>query len=223
MRIINETLKCACCGKESEQEILLSYSTMGSPDLDYKATGMASRAFVSSLQICPTCNYVAGDIAEKVQENLFAQRKDYYQEAIKECDKMELDLDVRKFYLMGLINEENDRQQDASDDYIFAYWLTERSNEKLAAKFLKRAITLRSKNYNKLTKRIALQTLDLLRRNGNFEEVINECTELLQNGKIGEDAFTENEIKQLKYEIKICKLKDTDRHNYFDVAMDDEL
>lgn len=223
MRIINETLKCACCGKQSEQEILLSYSTMGSPDLDYRATGMATRAFVYSLQICPECNYVASDIAEKVPDNLFAQRKEYYQEAINECNKMNLDNDVKKFYLMGLIDEENGNQEYASDNYLFAYWLTERSNEKLANKFLKRVISLRSKNYNKLTKRIALQTLDLMRRNNNFEEVANECKELLEKGKVGEDAFTENEIKQLKYEIKICNAKDNERHNYFDVAMDDDI
>lgn len=223
MRIMNETLKCACCGKQSEQEILLSFSTFGSPDLDFKASGMGSRTFAYALQICSECNYVANDISEKVPDNLFAQRKEYYQEAIAECNKMNLEDDVRKFYLMGLVNEENGNQEEASNDYVCAYWLTERSNEKLASKFLKRAISLRSQNYNKLDKRIALQTLDLMRRNGNFDEVAKECEELLAKGKVGENQFTENEIKQLKYEIKICKLKDNKRHNFFDVAMDDEL
>lgn len=223
MRIINETLKCACCGKESEQEVILSFTTMGSPDLDYRQTGMASRAFTYALQICPECNYVATNIAEKFPDSLMAQKKEFYKEAVEESNKLGLDNDVKKFYLMGLVDEEAGNQEQASDNYLCAYWLTERTDEKLATRFLKRTISLRSKNYNKLSKKIALQTLDLMRRNGNFDEVVSECKELLEKGKIGDDAFTENEINQLKYEIKISLAKDNERHNYFDVAMDSDL
>lgn len=223
MRIMNEKIKCACCGKESEHEILLSFTMMGTPDLDYKATGMGSRAFLYAVQMCPECNYVSTDIGEKTPMYIEAQSKEYYKNAVAECEKLGLDENTKKFYLMGLVNEANGNQEEASNNYLCAYWLTERTDEKTANKFLKRTLALRSKNYNKLTKRFALQTLDLLRRVGQFNEVINECEELLKLGKIGEEQFTENEIKQMKYEIKICKLGDTTRHNYFDVAMDDTI
>lgn len=220
MRIINENLKCACCGEVSEQEVLLSFSTFGAPDLDLRASGMSSRAFIYSLQICPKCNYVANDISEKVSESLFACKKEYYQEAVKDCNKNGMDLDARKFFLMALVDEENGNFMSASNNYICAFWLTEISDEKIAAKLLARAVTQRKKVYNQLDERGLVQTMDLMRRNKEFDAVIRECEMLLKDEK---KNFSENERKMLKYQIKICKQKDVTRHNFFDVAMDDDI
>lgn len=220
MRIINENLKCANCGEVSEQEILLSYSTFGAPDLDLRASGMGSRAFTHALQICPKCNYVANDISEKVPENVFAAKKEYYQEAIKDCNKNGMDLDVRKFFLMALVDEESENFMAAANNYIFAFWLTELSDEKAASKLLARAVAQRKKVYNQLDEKALVQTMDLMRRNKEFDAVIKECEALL-NDKT--KKFSENERKMLKYQIKICGLKDIARHNFFDVAMDDDI
>lgn len=215
MRIINEKIKCACCGKISDQEIMLSYSSFGAPDLDYKKSGMASRAFIYGLQICPECNYIANDISDKVAENLVAHEKDYYKEAIKN----EIDLNVKKFFLMALINEDNEEFNKAADNYIFAFWLTENYDEKLANKFLLRAINVRKKIFDKLNAFEFVQTIDLLRRNKEFDLVISNSNTALLEKKLPLDP---NQIKILNYEIKISKLNDSDRHNFFEVAMDDE-
>ena len=201
MRIINERVKCACCGNVSNQDFLLSYSTFGSPDLDYKRTGMASMAFVYGVQICPDCFYVANDISAKVPENLFAQRKEYYQEAIKN----EMSLDIKKFFLLALIEEDNKRLDNAAVNYIYAFWLSEGENDNMAGKFLKRAIKLRKEIINDLTPVELLQTIDLLRRNQEFAMVIDEANKML--AKAEKLELNENQIKILNYQIKLANRK----------------
>lgn len=57
-----EKLRCYCCGKSSEQTVLMSTNSFGSPDLDQRPAGMARSTIASRLLECPYCGYVAGSI-----------------------------------------------------------------------------------------------------------------------------------------------------------------
>ncbi|MDI3561205.1 hypothetical protein [Bradyrhizobium sp. Arg816] len=55
-------LRCYCCGKTSEQTILMSTNSFGSPDLDQRSAGMERSTIDTWLQECPFCGYVAFDL-----------------------------------------------------------------------------------------------------------------------------------------------------------------
>lgn len=57
-----EKLRCYCCGQSSEQTILMSTNSFGSPDLDQRPAGMARATAGSWLLECPFCGYVAESI-----------------------------------------------------------------------------------------------------------------------------------------------------------------
>jgi hypothetical protein len=57
-----EKLRCHCCGKTSEHDVLMSTNSRGSRDLDQRPAGMARATIESWLQECPYCGYVAPDI-----------------------------------------------------------------------------------------------------------------------------------------------------------------
>jgi len=57
-----EKLQCYCCGKTSQQTVLMSTNSFGAPDLDQRPSGMARSTIGSWLQECPFCGYVAGSI-----------------------------------------------------------------------------------------------------------------------------------------------------------------
>src|SRR3569832_2210421 len=57
-------LRCYCCSKASEQTVLMSTNSFGSPGLDQRAAGMARHTIRSWLQECPGCGYVAPDIGK---------------------------------------------------------------------------------------------------------------------------------------------------------------
>jgi len=52
------TVKCAVCGRESNQTRITSYSTFGYPDLDFRPPSMFRETMNYWIQECPHCSYV---------------------------------------------------------------------------------------------------------------------------------------------------------------------
>jgi len=56
--VINYTVKCAVCEKESKQARIMSYSTFGYPDLDFRPASMLRETMEYWLHECPYCGYI---------------------------------------------------------------------------------------------------------------------------------------------------------------------
>jgi hypothetical protein len=57
-------LRCHCCGKASDQSVLMSSNSFGSRDLDQRPPEMMRSTMASWLQECSFCGYVATDIGK---------------------------------------------------------------------------------------------------------------------------------------------------------------
>ncbi|MEA4924456.1 MAG: hypothetical protein VB084_04010 [Syntrophomonadaceae bacterium] len=63
--IENVTVKCALCGKNSEQAKMMSVSAFDEPDLDFRPSEMLRSTMRLWLMECPHCGYVTNDIRKR--------------------------------------------------------------------------------------------------------------------------------------------------------------
>jgi hypothetical protein len=171
---------CSVCGKASEQEVLMSTNSFGSPDLDLRPPEMERSTMSSWLHECPHCGFVSNDLSEAekgIQEILATQRFVSLRRGagtlIGRCLKRSL-LD------MGLGNSGN-----AAEHTLWAAWAADDADDPSAAEyrskaadlFLVAASSLPSGSTESTTMRA--RTIDILRRARRFDDAIDLADALL--------------------------------------------
>lgn len=221
MKIIETKLKCAVCQNESEQKVVYSRNNFGAiTHLDLRCD--SGRVSIL-LQTCPFCNYIAYDISENTSVKL----SDI---ASRECEyvrELEISENAKTCILAGIFAEKNKENEVASHYYLKASWALEDEKKfDLAKVYRTKTLVYLNDIYENnefYTPEKALQYIDILRKNEEFEKVealTNEFNQDLAEFSKDPDANQE-ELKVYQtisdFENKCAKEKDSKDYLLSDV------
>lgn len=208
------TKKCAYCGKESEQTILLSMNETGYPTLDCRAERMGEDPIYLILDKCPYCNYVSFDISEEIPglDAKIFESKDF-KDIVEKYEKYGV---AGNYLIYSFLYESINDYKSAAFNYLHASWIFDDSrNIQCANKSRKKAVSNFLKvNDGELTVTNIFQTLDLLRRTKQFDEALEFLEPL-------EEVFNDRDIFHaiVLFQKELIKNKDSGNYRTKD-AMD---
>ena len=199
--------KCAVCGHIQKCDVLISTSSFGPMDLDTRPAAPKRHTVIYEMEICEKCHYAHEDIEhflEGLDKNLVFSSS---YEAMA-TDKS-IDENARKFILAGYLYKKCNDLLSSGLAYLQASWVFDDLNQPEYAKRTRKKSLENLFNYAEETgdMNIAVLTVDLQRRIGDFEGAIETAEQLIGFG--AEDLL----LKVLKYEINLCKINDDKCHN----------
>ncbi|MBQ2885360.1 MAG: DUF2225 domain-containing protein [Alphaproteobacteria bacterium] len=210
----NKTIqsKCAICGKISEQNVLLSVSSLGYMDLDTRPASPMREYLSNSIQECPCCHYCNSDIS--IKDTNVSQITLQLPAYSKLVSNNNIDSLTKKFLLSATINRALTKNKDAGYMYLYAAWrFDDLNNIDNAKKARLKAIDCFKKYLNHSNDHhCAVIVVDLLRRCEEFDEAIDTANFIL--------ALTEDQLLRqvLNLEIELSQKKDSSVHNVGEVA-----
>ena len=169
--------KCSVCGKESNQRVLASTNTFGSPDLDLRPPEMKRGTMPYWIQECPYCGYISRSIKDETSINEEFLRSEEYCSCGKHDFKSSL---AKKFYRYYMINLFDDNKEDAFYAILHAAWSCDDIRDKNNAIYCRKLAVIEIDKIisNTNNETLIVQKADLLRRAGLFDIVINEYSNL---------------------------------------------
>ncbi|MBE6633254.1 MAG: hypothetical protein E7620_02805 [Ruminococcaceae bacterium] len=176
-RPIRRTEKCAVCGKQSEQTVLLSSNRFGAPDLDLRPPEMMRSTMGWWVQECPYCGYVAGSI-----EDAAGVRKKWLQsEEYLTCEGNDFSSGLaERFYKSYLISLKKQSAKDAFYAVLHAAWACDDARDAKQAAHCRRLALRAFEQLSEVitvSEELLLVKADLLRRTGAFRELLEEYGE----------------------------------------------
>lgn len=166
--------RCAVCGGVSEQEVLVSCSRFGSPDLDLRPPEMIRTAMLH-VHRCPYCGYVAGklDAPTRITPAWIAQMRERFRAHYAFADQR-----AGLFFWQYMIALEDRDPEAAFHAALTAAWVCDDARDKDAAQFcrlralepLEQLIALHPE-----VEEYRLQRVDILRRAGEFRKALVAC------------------------------------------------
>lgn len=218
MKIETIVVKCAMCGNESEQNILMSNMTLGLPDLDMRPAGSMA-PLSSGIQECPVCHYINFDISKFSQERFknTLNPLDMWNadEAIQNIFFAEPDEDARKCRIMAEQLYENLDYNSAYQYLLKSYWTTSTPANK--NQYLQDAFYVYKNDLIENEIKRFIQLSDLSRQSKEFEEAKNflEAAKSLSKN-LPEDVSAESTNffeKCFDFEEDLIQIKDSETHN----------
>ena len=175
-------MKCSVCGKTSEQPVILSTNNFGYPDLDTRPPEMYRSTMNTWILECPHCGYVAKNLEEELKINEDYLKSNKY----KTCNGINFKSDLSKnFYKRYLIESENSEDINAYFALLYCAWACDDSEDLENSKFTRQlAIELAdkiikdNKNSNDDVENLIVMKADLLRRTGEFNQLIKDYEKL---------------------------------------------
>ena len=200
------TIKCPVCEEEFETHILMSTNTMGYPDLDLRPAEMERSTMYISINECPSCGYAGFDFHNKPAIDEEYLKTDEY----KNCDGIEFKSDRSKpFYKAYLINKKEGNKGGEINLLLHSIWSCDDAEDFENAKRLRiRASELLGEIINHIEiyesigdkNTLLLMKADLMRRGGQFEELIEEYENI---------TFEESQLNDIaQFQIEKAKEKD---------------
>ncbi|MBQ2666527.1 hypothetical protein [Methanobrevibacter sp.] len=176
--------KCPVCEKTSPQQVMMSTSTWGYPDLDLRPAEMKRSSMFAWLNECPHCGYISGNF-----ENEPCITKDFLKsEKYLTCDGIEFSSKLSaKFFKAYLIaNEEKDTQK-CFFNLLHCAWTCDDAGDSNAVKIRKMALDhFDYLEYGDGEKKDYLaMKADILRRSGQFDRLTSEFSDVV----IGEEPY----------------------------------
>ena len=210
-RIISSKRTCAVCGKEHVFNVVISTSSFGSMDLDTRPPRMKRDTLKYEIQMCDHCLYSNSDI-ETLFPNFDAEMLKT-PEYIEVANNSEIDATAKAFFLAGLLQAYHENYRDAGIYFLNAAWIFDDLNEHDFAVLARRQSHEFLSMFVEETEdvNLAVLTVDLQRRVGDFNDAIETAEQLIEYGV---DEFLE---KILKLEIKLCTNADASCHNVGEV------
>lgn len=208
------TKKCAYCGKESEQTILLSMNETGYPSLDCRPERMGVDPIYVIMDKCPYCNYVSFELSEEILglDSKIIESKEF-KDIVEKFEKYGV---AGNYLISAYLNESVEEYGNAGFNYLHASWIfDDYSNIQCADKARKKAASNFLKiDEEELTITRIFQTLDLLRRTKQFDEALEFLEPL-------EEVFNDRDIFHalVLFQKELIKNKDADEYRTKD-AMD---
>lgn len=194
-------VKCSVCDNTVEQTMIMSTSQFGYKDLDTRPSEMYRSTIGMWINECPRCGYVASSVDEEltIDEN-YLNTEEY-----KTCDHIDFkSLIAPMFYKQYLIEKKKSEDIEAFYAMLHCAWacddVGDSSNSKLTRKI---AVELVDKIINIpdiKTNGLILMKADLLRRSGEFEELIKQYEDLTLD-----DEYLN---KILRFQVEKARQKD---------------
>ena len=113
-------LTCAICGIASEQNIFLSTSMFGSPDLDLRPPPPHGANLALWVQLCPHCGHCARDISEALDGAAEVVRSDEYRGELERAGRPPL---ANAFMCLALLHEAAGELAHAGQSALEAAWV----------------------------------------------------------------------------------------------------
>lgn len=172
-QVMTEPVRCAACGKKSEQNILVSTNTFGSSDLDLRPPKMERSTMVYWVQKCPYCGYVAEQLDKIPKINAPFLKTDEY----KKCLGLVFDSNLaKKFfqqYLIQVVEKDAERSFYAA---LHAAWACDDAEDESNAELCRKYALVELDKLIEKTKdeTLIIRRADLLRRARLFDKVIED-------------------------------------------------
>ena len=208
------TKKCAYCGSESEQTILLSMNETGYPTLDCRPQRMGEDPIYVIIDKCPYCKYTAFDISGEIPglDSELLKSKEF-KDIVEKFEKQGV---AGNYLIYAYLNESVEDYNAAAINYLHAAWIFDdsrniqyalKARQKAASSFLKL-------EDGELSVTNLFQTLDLLRRTKQFDEALEFLEPL-------EEVFNDRDIFHalVLFQKELIKNKDSEEYRTKD-AMD---
>jgi len=202
--------RCTVCKTKSEQTVIGSTNTFGSPDLDLRPPEMRRSTMYYWPEKCPHCGFVSYDLEQKT-----AIRKKWLEsEAYTTCEGHSFISDLAAmFYKIYMIAKETNDSRDAFNALMNAAWASDdcsdTENALLCRRMLLPYLEQEIAKDARMAETLTIARADVLRRAELFDQVIEEYS-----GKVfSEDLL--NEICQ--FQIEKAKQKDADCYRVCDV------
>lgn len=186
-------VKCPICNTSFEIHLLMSTNSMGSPDLDLRPPEMQRSTMDSWVHECPGCGYASVDFDLKPS----VTREFIESESYQSCDGFDFKNPLSKrFYREHLIESGT-----LEKFYMLLYcaWTCDDADDAENARLIRTKCLETIKNLD-LDENLEIKKADIIRRSGNFGQVIEEY----ENKRYGEEIL--NQIKD--FHIKKAKLED---------------
>lgn len=201
------TVKCAHCGKESEQQIVYSSSSFGSIDLDTRPP-MSAMTLQYEVQECPHCHFCNNSIANA--ENTSELFSPEYEALAADSA---ISKAAKKFLLTAMLQVDLGDNLRAGESYLKAAWVYDDEENNTAAIDARKKAAIYLRRHVDATDdgEVALMLVDVLRRAGDFKA----ATDLIALiGDTGDEFY--NNI--LKFEQALINNNDVSCHNMGEVA-----
>ena len=207
-QLIEVTYVCAVCGEKVGFMGLGSTNSFGKPDLDMRPPGMERSTLGIDYQLCGNCGYVSYTISAPVSDRVknYVLSPEYQKKAAEEVPHDYIH--IKRYRNMCDILLYDQKYSEAFHAIMNAAWAADDiSDNDCAVKLRKEALYLLENTPAKdhfTADTLTLLTADLYRRIGNFDEVIDLCS----------DYQTENPfiVDSLAYERELAAKKDTAAH-----------
>lgn len=129
--LYKDEVQFAQCGKSSEQVIVGSTSSWGSPDLDNRPAEVMRSTLLRQVQACPHCGYCMPCLSEPVPDISALLGTNSYREQLESKDYPEL---ANRFLCSALVFESLGRPNEAGWACIHAAWACDDARNNDAAK-----------------------------------------------------------------------------------------
>lgn len=193
---------CSVCGKKSAHTVITEVEASGVPDMDLRPPEPHRFSMEYWVMECPECGYCNGSL----ETPLDADRSYLESTEYKTLGGMETDNPlVSKFVRKALVCLKNRDYAEAMQSYLYASWVfDDEENTEKAGECRKEAINIMENSPLKDDDNFLLLRADLLRRNGEFEKVIDEYGE----------KFFPNPVMLLtsQYQVRFAREKDDSVH-----------
>lgn len=178
-------IKCSACGEMSSQPILFSTNSIGAPDLDLRPPEMQRSTMNTWLMECPHCGYISPKLDGELEISKDFLKTDRY----INCDGLEFEWELaERFYRYYLICNEMNDESGSFYSLLHCAWICDDVEDvKNARKMRKMAIAhidklIRLDDEDKDT--YLLIKADLLRRIGEFSQLIEEYKDLITGDEL---------------------------------------
>lgn len=212
MKIEKVNVPCAVCGKECEVNVVYSYSTHSTPDLDlmhpYTDPSM-------TIQMCPHCHYASYDL-EKLDEDSYPnehQKEAWINDSeLQELVKTTENQSALKCLIMAYRNNCNLEYERMVRNLHKASYILEQSGEMELASEVKKQALDTYKEYI-VSERISelLATADMARMAGEFDVAEKLASSAKAIIDLDKDSDVLNDV--YRFEMELIEKKDTARHN----------
>lgn len=201
------TEKCAVCGIESSQTILMSTNTFGgTPDLDLRPAEMMRSTMCWWIQECPHCGYVSGSLDDKPKVSPEWLKS----ESFASCGgrKFESEL-AKRFYKQYLINVEAQDEEGAFYAALHAAWACDDASDTENAIHCRKCALAELEKMHEPDEELIVVKTDLLRRTEQFDKLITEFEGLSFTNDLHNDIIA--------FQIEKAQQQDTRRYRIMDV------
>lgn len=201
-------VECSVCGTKSAHEVITEVEVSGVPDMDLRPPKPHRSSMEYWVMECPECGYCNGSLETSLDtDRSYLESTEY-----RTLDGIETENPlVSRFVRKALVCLKNRDYAESVQSYLYGSWICDDEKDVEKAKECRtEAVSIIENSRLKDDDNFMLLRADLLRRNGEFEKVIDEYYE----------KFFSNAVMLLtsQYQVRYAREKDDSVHKMSDIT-----